>query len=50
MKELLLLSSLGIFALLAEMINARKIIFPAVIAGLCLNIFWHTILDLIKGK
>ena len=40
MKELLLLSSLGIFALLAEMINARKIIFPAVIAGLCLNIFF----------
>ncbi|MBK8353668.1 MAG: NADH-quinone oxidoreductase subunit N [Saprospirales bacterium] len=40
MKELLLLSGLGIFALLAEMINARKIIFPAVIAGLCLNIFF----------
>jgi NADH-quinone oxidoreductase subunit N len=40
MKELLLLSGLGIFALLAEMINARKIIFPVVIAGLFLNIFF----------
>ncbi|MFN8284924.1 MAG: NADH-quinone oxidoreductase subunit N [Chitinophagales bacterium] len=40
MKELLLLSGLGIFALLAEMINARKITFPVVIIGLFVNIFF----------
>ena len=38
MKELLLLSGLGIFALLAEILNFRKFILPVVIAGLILNI------------
>lgn len=38
MKELLLLSSLGIFTLLAEILNVRKLIFPIVIVGLALNI------------
>ncbi len=38
MKELLLLSGLGIFALLAEILNFRKLILPVVIAGLLLNI------------
>ena len=38
MKELLLLSGLGIFALIAEIINARKLIYPLVLIGLFLNI------------
>jgi len=38
MKELLLLSSLGVFALIAEMLNIRKLIYPLVIIGLLLNI------------
>ncbi len=38
MKELLLLSGLGVFALLAEIINARKLIYPLVIIGLIANI------------
>lgn len=40
MKELLLLAGLGVFALFAEIINARKLIFPIVIAGLILNIIF----------
>lgn len=53
MKELLLLSSLGIFALLAEIINARKLIYPLVIIGLvanialCINDFGHN--ELVYG-
>ena len=38
MKELLLLSGLGIFALLAEILSVRKLIYPIVIIGLALNI------------
>lgn len=38
MKELLLLSGLGVLALVAEIINARKLIYPFVIFGLLLNI------------
>ena len=38
MKELLLLSGLGIFALMAEILNIRKLIYPVVIIGLFLNI------------
>lgn len=38
MKELLLLSGLGIFALLAEILTVRKLIYPIVIVGLALNI------------
>lgn len=39
MKELLLLSGLGIFALVAELISFRKLIFPIVIIGLFANVF-----------
>ncbi|MEZ5026811.1 MAG: NADH-quinone oxidoreductase subunit N [Chitinophagales bacterium] len=38
MKELLLLSGLGILSLVAEIINARKLIYPLVIIGLFVNI------------
>lgn len=38
MKELLLLSSLGIFALIAEILSVRKLIYPLVIIGLLVNI------------
>ncbi len=38
MKELLLLSSLGIISLIAEILNLRKLIYPIVILGLLLNI------------
>lgn len=38
MKELLLLSGLGIFALIAEILSVRKLIYPLVILGLLLNI------------
>ncbi len=38
MKELLLLSSLGVLSLIAEILNVRKLIYPLVIIGLFLNI------------
>jgi NADH-quinone oxidoreductase subunit N len=38
MKELLLLSGLGIGALIAEILSVRKLIYPLVILGLFLNI------------
>ncbi len=38
MKELLLISGLGILALLAGLINARKIVMPIVLIGLLANI------------
>ncbi len=38
MKELLLLSGLGILSLIAEILNVRKLIYPMVIVGLFLNI------------
>lgn len=38
MKELLLLSGLGILSLVAEILNARKLIYPLVILGLLMNI------------
>lgn len=38
MKELLLLSGLGILSLIAEILNVRKLIYPLVIIGLFLNI------------
>ncbi|HPH88894.1 MAG TPA: hypothetical protein PKV76_10485, partial [Chitinophagales bacterium] len=38
MKELLLLSGLGILSLIAEILNVRKLIYPLVIIGLMLNI------------
>ncbi|MFN8261414.1 MAG: NADH-quinone oxidoreductase subunit N [Chitinophagales bacterium] len=38
MKELLLLSGLGILSLIAEILNVRKLIYPLVILGLLLNI------------
>ena len=38
MKELLLLSGLGILSLIAEILNVRKLIYPMVIIGLFLNI------------
>lgn len=38
MKELLLLSGLGILSLIAEILNVRKLIYPLVIIGLLLNI------------
>lgn len=38
MKELLLISGLGILSLIAEILNVRKLIYPLVILGLFLNI------------
>lgn len=38
MKELLLLSSLGILSLIAEILSVRKLIYPLVMIGLVLNI------------
>ncbi|MDB5228403.1 MAG: NADH-quinone oxidoreductase subunit [Bacteroidota bacterium] len=38
MKELLLLSSLGILSLIAEILSVRKLIYPLVMIGLMLNI------------
>src|SRR4051812_25470107 len=38
MKELLLLSSLGILSLIAEILSVRKLIYPLVMIGLILNI------------
>lgn len=47
MKELLLLSGLGVLSLIAEILNIRKLIYPLVIIGLlaniglCVNDFGH---------
>ncbi|HQD13581.1 MAG TPA: hypothetical protein PLW43_11585, partial [Chitinophagales bacterium] len=38
MKELIVLSALGILSLVAEILQFRRIILPMVIAGLMLNI------------
>ena len=38
MKELILLSGLGVLSLIAEILNVRKLIYPLVIIGLLLNI------------
>ncbi len=40
MKELLTLSGIGVFALLAEIFNFKKLVFPVIIIGLGLNIFF----------
>lgn len=40
MKELLLLSGLGIFALVAELISVRKLVVPVVLIGLLVNIYF----------
>ena len=38
MKELILLSGLGVLSLIAEILNVRKLIYPLVIIGLLLNL------------
>lgn len=43
MKELLTLSLTGVFAMLAEMFNLRKIAFPLVIFGLAMTASWAVI-------